>query len=157
MAKDKEVSVKKPAAAPRRLDAFDSWIDELLGRRWLRPPDWPSLGERLDARTPRVDVIDRNGELLVRAELPGVSKDDIDLTVSDNSVTVKGTSRKESEREEGDYHHREIVSSFVSRTVPLPCSVDGDHAKARIKDGVLEVTLPKAAQARRKRIDVEGT
>jgi HSP20 family protein len=158
MARDKEVDVRRSnQAPPQRLDQqVERLFEDFFNRRWLRPfASFGSGDPQIEARVPRVDVVDRDDDLLLRAEMPGMSKDDIDVSVSDNSVTVKGSVRKESEESEGDYHRREIVSSYVSRTVPLPCSVDGDKAKARLKDGMLEVTLPKVASSKRKRLDVE--
>jgi HSP20 family protein len=159
MAKDKQVPVKQAGEVPPQ--RFDQQVERLFedffNHRWLRPFSGFGSGETpLGSRTPRVDVVDRDNDLLVRAEMPGMAKDDIDVSVSDNTITLKGSVRKEQEEDEGDYHRREIFSSYVSRTVSLPCAVDGDRAKARLKDGMLEVTLPKAETARRKRIDVES-
>jgi HSP20 family protein len=156
MAKDKEVAVKRSRdVAPQRLDQqIERLFEDFLGRRWLRP--FGGAGPEFDTNAPRVDIVDRDSDVLVRAEMPGMAKDDIEVSVSDSSITVKGSMRKEEEQEEGDYHRREIVSSFVSRTLPLPCDVDGERAKARLKDGMLEITLPKSEKAKRKRIDVES-
>ena len=158
MAKDTDVPVKQSQSRENAPVRFDQQIERLFedffNRRWLRPAEWP-LWEGFEAKTPRVDVLDRENEVLVRAELPGMSKDDIDVSVSGNTVTVKGTTRQEEEKEAGDYHRREIVSSYVSRTVTLPSEVDGDQAKAQLKDGLLEISLPKVEKARRKRIQVE--
>ena len=159
MAEEKDVPVKKDASAPARLDEqIESMFEDFFNRRWLRPfsMDWPTWSAKLDAKAPKIDVIDRESELVVRAELPGFNKDDLDVNVTRNSVTVKGSSRKEEEKEEGQYHHREIVSRTVSRTVPLPCDVDSASAKAKLKDGMLEVTVAKAKGAENKRIDIES-
>lgn len=159
-AKDVEVKKKKPAQAGRAGDSLEHrmerWFEDFFNRRWPRLPDWPALDTELQVKTPRVDVIDRDSELLVKAELPGMSREDIDLSVSDTSITVRGRSRREEKHDEDDYHRREIVSQFVSRTVPLPCEVDGDHARAQLRDGMLEVTLPKVEKARSKRIEVSS-
>jgi HSP20 family protein len=105
---------------------------------------------------PRVDVLDKEDHLVVRAELPGMTKDDIDVSVTDDSITIKGSLRKEQETDEGEYHRREIHSSTISRTVALPGEVDADGATAQLKDGMLEVKLPKSARATRKRVDVQS-
>ena len=155
MAKDKSSSAKRETA-PARLDMpMAQWFDEFFNRPWSRLRDWQGL-EPLDAATPRVDVIDRDDTLVVRAELPGMDKDDVDLAVSGNTLTLKGSSRQEEEQEDDDYHRREIVSRYIARTVPLPCEVDGGRASARLKDGMLEVTLPKVEQAGRRKIPVES-
>ncbi|MFU8813980.1 MAG: Hsp20/alpha crystallin family protein [Pseudomonadales bacterium] len=159
MAKDKDVAVRQSGeGSPQRLDQqVERVFEDFFNRRWLRPwMDWSLAESPLSTRAPRVDVMDRDSEVVVRAEMPGMSKDDIDISVSDNTVTLKGSTRKEEEKDEGDYHRREIVSSYVSRTVPLPCDVNGDQAKARLKEGMLEITLPKAEKAKRKRIEVES-
>jgi len=159
MAKDKPVTVKQAGeAAPQRFDQqVERLFEDFFNRRWLRPFANLASGESpFESRAPRVDVVDLADDLLVRAEMPGMGKDDIEVSVSDNTVTLKGSVRREQEADEGDYHRREIFSSLVSRTVPLPCAVDGDRAKARLKDGMLEITLPKAEAAKRKRIDVES-
>lgn len=155
MGKDKGTPAKRETA-PSRLDtSMAHWFDEFFNRPWPRLRDLPAL-ETLDAATPRVDVIDRDDTVVVRAELPGIGKDDIDLSVSGNTLTLKGSTREEEEQEDGDYHRKEIVRRYVSRTVTLPCEVNGDAANARLKDGMLEVTLPKVEQAGRRKITVES-
>ena len=161
MAQEKEVpvTVKTEESTPARLDQhMESLFEDFFNRRWLRPfsMDWPTWPAKLETKAPKVDVIDRDSELLVRAELPGFTKDDIEVNVTSNSVTVKGSARKEEEKEEGEYHHREIVSRMVSRTVPLPCEVDSGNAKAKLKDGMLEVTVPKARGAQQTRVEIES-
>ncbi|MEZ5557887.1 MAG: Hsp20/alpha crystallin family protein [Pseudomonadales bacterium] len=167
--RDKDVAVKSekarpPATADQR---FEQLFDEFFNRRWpsLFGSRWPSLrwpeleslsSATLDAQTPKVDVIDRENEVLVRAELPGIAKEDIDVSVSDNTVTIKGSSRKETESDKDQYHRREIVSSYVSRTVPLAAEVNGDAARATLKDGLLEVTIPKVEKSKRKRIEIQS-
>ena len=156
MAKEKDVPVKRSgAAAPARFEEMNRLFDDFLAGRWLRPLQWPRW-EGLDATTPAMDVVDRENEVVVRAELPGIARDDIEVSVSGNTITVKGSTRKDEKQEDGDYHRREIVRSAISRTVTLPSEVDGDKARAQLKDGVLEITLPKLEQARRKRIQVES-
>jgi HSP20 family protein len=99
--------------------------------------------------------MDRDKEVVVRAKLPGVEKDDLDISLTDDSVTIKASTRQESDEEEGDYHHREISRGSFSRTIALPASVQGDQAKAQFKDGILELTLSKAVPAKRHSIKVE--
>ena len=92
---------------------------------------------------PRVDVIDREDELVVRAETPGIDKDDLEVSVSEGSVTIKGATRREEKEEKGEYHRCEIMRGTFSRSVALPAEVDADAAQATFKDGVLELTPPK--------------
>ncbi len=153
-----------PATTSRRSTAITPFeemerlFENFFPRSLLRPvqwPDWAELAAPFEGRSPKVDVIERDDEVVVRAELPGVSKEDIDLSLSDDSLTIKATTRKEQESEEGDYHRREIVQGSFARTIALPAAVQGDKAKASFKDGVLELTLPKAAPAQRHTIKVE--
>ena len=122
---------------------------------WLHPMrmDWPGRGF-MEAFTPRVDVIDRDKDILLRAELPGVKKDDIEVTMTDDMVTIRGSARKEEKREEGDYYYAETSRGEFSRSVTLPSHVDGSKATARYTDGVLELTLPKLESAKRHKIDI---
>ena len=92
---------------------------------------------------------------LEEAELPGVSKEDLDVSVSEKTVTIKASTRREEEKEEGDYHRREISTGLYSRTLSLPAAVEGENARAEFKDGVLRLTLPKSEESKRISIQVE--
>jgi HSP20 family protein len=123
-----------------------------FGRDW---PAWPDLRMPFEQRTPRVDVIDRKDEVVVRAEVPGVDKKDLDVSLTDNTVTIKGSTKHEKTVEEGDYHRSEMTRGSFSRTVSLPGDVEGEKAKATFKDGIVELTMPKRAQSKRRTIKVE--
>ncbi len=159
---EKEVPVKK-AEGVHALTPFEE-IDRVVERMfegffprgWMRPmmrwewPAWPSFEE---VRIPHVDVIERDAEVVVRAEVPGIDKKDLDVSVANNTVTIKGTTKKESKEEKGDYHRREISASSFSRTVVLPTAIDGANAKASFRDGVLELTLPKVEKRHPVKVD----
>jgi HSP20 family protein len=89
------------------------------------------------------------------AEIPGVEKKDLDVSLSDSVVTIKGSTSHEGKEEKGDYHRSEISSGSFFRTLTLPADVDGAKAKATFKNGVLELVLPKLAYSRRRSILVE--
>ncbi len=162
MAESKEVSPKKkgtPAASGERpMSLFDE-LDRLFGGTWPTrgwPTHWPSWPEFVRGQgMPPVDVIDRENEVLVRAEVPGVNKDELDVTVTDNRITIKGEYRKEDKEERGDYHRSETSYGSFSRTVELPAEVDGTKGSAKFENGVLEVTLPKHETSKKKSIKVE--
>lgn len=128
-------------------------------RGWLRPFrfEWPALGEvsHLGGKFPRVDIIDRDAEVEVRAELPGVDKKDVEVSLSDNTVTLKGSTRHEEKEEKGDYYRSEITTGSFARTLPLPGNVDNERAKATFKDGILVLTVPKVEQSKRHSVPVE--
>lgn len=100
-------------------------------------------------------MIDRENELLVRAELPGVDKQDLDVSLSDNTVTIRASTSHEREEEQGDYHRREISRGSFARTIRLPAMITGEKAKATFRNGILEMTLPKIEQEQRRRIEIE--
>ena len=169
MAEKKEKDVKKkdegnvplerePAA--RLLSPFeemDRMFESFFPRRWMQPFRWemPHFPELSELKMPKVDVIDRDKDIIVKAELPGVTKDDIELSVTDNTVTIKATTSHEEKEEKGNYYRCEISRGSFSRTVALPGDVDADKAKATFKDGILELTMPKLARSHRKSVNVE--
>lgn len=119
------------------------------------PPYFGSMFREEPFRLPKLDIIDRDNEVVVRAEVPGIDKKDIDISLTDNLLTIKGESSKESKEEKGDYHRHEISTSSFCRSVSLPGMVDASKAAASLKDGVLEVTLPKLESSKRRTIAVE--
>jgi HSP20 family protein len=161
--KGKEIQKAGPTRPLSPFDEMERMMDRMfegfMPRGWLRPMfDWPSLGRLpapFEGRMPSVDVVDRENEVVVRAEVPGVEKKDLEVSLGDNTVTIKGTMRREEKEEKGDYYRREISSGSFTRTVALPAEVDGSRAKATFKDGVLELVLPKAEHAKRRSINIE--
>lgn len=157
MAKESKKQELKKARTTRALSPFEEMeqmLDQYFRGSWLRPwrSDWPALQE---IKFPKVDVMDREAEIVVKAEVPGVDKKDLDVSVSEDSVTIKGETRHEEKKEDGDYYRCEISRGSFSRTVALPSSVDGSKAKVDFKDGMLELTLPKIARSKRHTIKVE--
>ncbi len=117
-------------------------------RRW-----WPRM--EAGVIVPNIDVYDKKGEIVVKAELPGVEKDQIELTVTKDSLTIKGEIKKDEEVKDEDYYAREISYGAFSRTINLPAEVNADQAKATFKNGILEIILPKKEEAKPKEIKVE--
>lgn len=158
--KDVQKSAGETYLSP--FDEIERAFDEFLGRRWLRPfrVDWPSMAQRtraFDLKTPRIDVIDLDEQIIVKAEIPGIKKEDLEVTLSNNTLTIHGKTEKKSEEKKGEYIHREISSGEVSRTVVLPADVDEGGAKASFTDGMLELTLPKIKKSKRHKIDIHGS
>jgi HSP20 family protein len=102
--------------------------------------------------TPEVEIFHRNTELVVRADLPGLNRDEVKVDVTDNEVTIEGERQRQHEEErEGVYRSERSYGKFY-RVIPLPEGVIADQAKATFKNGVLEITMPAAPeQARRGR------
>lgn len=155
-----QVRAGRPVRALSPFQEMDRLFESFFPRGWTRPfrGEWPSWGEMaapLEGRMPNVDVIDRDGEVMVRAEVPGISKDDLDVSVSESAVTIKGETKRKAKEEKGDYYRREISRGSFARTVALPEYVNPDGVKARFRDGVLELTLPKVEKSRRRSVKVE--
>ena len=129
---------------------FDSRLTDEMSRFFGR---LGLSGEFLggDRWLPQVDVLRRGDELVVRADLPGLSKDDISVDVSDNMLTIRGERQEETTDEgEGYYLHERRAGSFY-RSIPLPDGADVEHARARFTDGVLEVSVPAPKEGERGR------
>ncbi len=155
--KSQEIQKATPARSLSPFEEMDRLFESFFPRGWLRPMrwEWPELGASFEVRTPRVDVIDREAEVVVRAEVPGVDKKDIEVSVTENTVTIQGSSRREEKEERDNYYRREIMRGAFSRTVALPAEVDSGKAKATFKDGVLELTVPKVEKAKRRSVPIE--
>ena len=106
------------------------------------------------AWTPAVDMYESDQTLTLKAELPEFSKDDVQVDIKDNVLTLKGERKREHEVKEEQYHRVERVFGAFRRSFVLPALVDADKAEATFKDGVLELKLPKAEQAKPKRIGI---
>ncbi len=158
-----QTEAERPAQAGtlQPFDEFERFFDRFFRRGGLRPFDWerPLLGdlfERFENRMPRVDVIDRDEDVLVRAEIPGVDKKDLDISMTDNMLTIKGSTVGEPKETKGDQFYRcEIAHGAFSRSVSIPTNVDTAQACASMKDGVLEIILPKVEGSKRKTISVQ--
>jgi HSP20 family protein len=156
----KEIRKAEPTRALTPFEEIDRYFESLFPRGWLRPFrwEWPTLTEAaapFGGKLPKVDVIDREKEVLVRAEVPGVEKDKLEISVSEASITIKGTAHHEAKEETGEYYRCETTHGEFARTVGLPAEVDSEHTKATYKDGVLEITLPKVKKAHRHTVKIE--
>lgn len=106
---------------------------------------WPEEGEDRPFGIP-VNVYETDEEVVVKAELPGVKKEDLDVNIQDNTLTIKAQTREESEVKEESYYRRELRTGSFFRAVPLPVEVKEDNLKASYENGVLTVTAPKAVE-----------
>lgn len=107
-----------------------------------------------DSRLPSIDIIDHDDHLLVKAEIPGVNKDDLNVSISDDVLTIKGDTRHE-EKKDGNYFRHEISSTSFARSVTLPVAVDACKISAALTEGMLEVTIGKAETSKRRSVKVQ--
>lgn len=128
---------------------FEEFFSPITRRRrgWLKP--------EMGVIVPNIEMYDRKNEIVVKAELPGVSKEDIDLTITKDSLTLKGEAKREEEIKEEDYYACERSYGSFTRTIALPVEVNSEKAKASFKNGVLEIVLPKKEEAKPKEIKIE--
>jgi len=134
---------------------MDRMMEDFFGRR-LRPW-WPERWFRGDgeARTPALDVFEEKDEIVVKAELPGMDKENIEVNLTDNLLTIKGEKKKEEEIKEENYYRCERSYGSFVRSIELPKAVRSDKVKASFKNGILEVRAPKTEEAKAKEIKVK--
>lgn len=111
---------------------------------------------RLALWSPPLEILERDKELVVRAELPGISKEDVTVEVDDNVLTISGERRHDEEESREGYYRSERRYGAFSRSIPLPEGVDAKQCQATFRDGVLEITMPKpeSESSRQRRIDI---
>lgn len=113
--------------------------------------------EQIVEWAPAMDVLSRDGDLVVRAELPGLKQEDVDITIQNGILTISGEHKAEQEEERGGYYMRERRRGSFRRSLTLPEDVDESKVHARFQSGVLEVTVEGAAAVKEpKRIEIEG-
>src|ERR1700741_2209799 len=135
-------------------DYFGELVDDLFKGFLVRPLSHNGRGEALPRM--KVDVAEKNGAYVVTAELAGVKKDDIQVTIDGAQVTLVAEVKREKEASQDErVLHTERVYGKVSRSFTLPQEVDEAKAQAKFKDGVLELTLPKKAAAARKQVTIQ--
>lgn len=134
------------------LTSFRREMDRLFERFF---GELPSLELPGMAWGPRLDMSETKDSLVVKAELPGLEAKDLDISVSGNTLTIKG--EKKQEKEEKDEHHHMIERSYgaFSRIVELPAPVAADKIKATFKNGVLTIALPKTEEAKRRAVSIK--
>ena len=128
-------------------------MDRLFDEGFSRP--WRFLSAEQEATFP-IEVSETDEDLKVRASLPGIKPEDVDISVTHDVLTIKAQHREQTEDKKKDYYRREIRYGAWRRALSLPVSVDADHAKARFENGLLHLRLPKAAAVRPKQIKVQG-
>ena len=129
-------------------------FDQMFGGLARRPGTQTLVTEW----APAIDVVAKDGDLVLRAELPGIKQEDVDITLHENVLTVSGERKAEQEEERSGYYVRERRYGSFSRSLTLPQGVDESKIHARYEDGVLEVTVEGAAAVQEpKRIQIEGS
>jgi HSP20 family protein len=125
---------------------MDRLFERVLGREASSP-----LGEV----EPAIEVAETPAAVIVKAQVPGVSKEHLQVNVTDTAFTIKGEVQEDTTTEDKTYHRREIHSGAFARTITLPTTVQAEHATAQLKDGVVEVTIPKREATTAKDVPIQ--
>jgi HSP20 family protein len=130
-------------------------IEEMFESRWPFLPmlRWPE--EMAAVKVPPVDVFEEGDTLVVKAEMPGMKKEEIEVTLTGDLLTLSGKKEKEEKVERKDYHRLERSTGAFTRSLELPYEVKLDEVKATFKEGVLEIRAPKSAEAKAKSRRIE--
>jgi len=124
--------------------AMDRLFDRALEPSWSETPAWDLA----------LDVVENKDEFLVKASLPGINPDDLEITFTDNTLTIKGSTKSEVESKDARYHLRERRYGSFARSITLGSRIQGDAIQANYENGVLTLTLPKAEEVKAKRIQI---
>jgi HSP20 family protein len=136
--------------------ALDKNIQQMFDRFMDFPKDWefPMKGGEL---FPTVDITETPQEYTVRAEIPGMKKEDTKISVNNNVLTISGEKKTETKHEDKKYHRVESYYGSFQRSFVLPDVIKADKVAASYKDGVLTVTVPKSEEAKEKTVDIKIT
>ncbi|MDD5635780.1 MAG: Hsp20/alpha crystallin family protein [Atribacterota bacterium] len=129
---------------------FDDFFDMMESpgrsrRNWFDGGIW----------APAVDLLDKKDKLLAKVELPGVDKKDVKLSLNDSNLTIQGEMKKDEETKNDEYYYRERAYGTYSRTISLPAEIDKENIKAKFKNGILEIIMPKKPEVKPKEITIE--
>jgi HSP20 family protein len=140
---------RTPSRVRNRRDDVESFFEDFFG---YHPPRY--VGSPSNTFTPRLNLKDTPEAYILRVELPGFEREQIDLTINSDLVTLKGERKEEPEAENECYYCRESQGGSFERSIQLPQPVVADKAEAKLQDGVLTVTLPKEQQRKSVTISV---
>lgn len=152
--RNRAIDVRRTMPRTRSMEEF---FEDFPPRRWMETFEpfgwkWP-IGIDYE-RAFRLDVIDRDKELVVRAELPGVEKEDVKVEIMGDRLLIEAERKFEEEEEKEDFYRHELGYGQLMRTVALPEEVDADNVHAELKEGILSITLPKIRVAEKHTVKV---
>ncbi|APG43014.1 MAG: Hsp20/alpha crystallin family protein [Syntrophotalea acetylenica] len=153
---DKDVLVPEKAELVSPFEEMERWFGDFFNRPSF-PPVWmPRMRlPSMQPVTPSIDIYEETDAVVVKAELPGIAKEDVEVNVSENLLTISGEKKAEEKVERKDYHRIERSYGSFSRSIRLPAETLADQAKASFKDGVLEIRIPKTEEAKQKKRKIE--
>ncbi|MBI4188446.1 MAG: Hsp20/alpha crystallin family protein [Chloroflexi bacterium] len=140
--------------APRELEEMRRRFEEDVVRPVMRAV-WERIPEEVKGWSPSIDIFEKGDSVIVKVELPGMKQEDIDAFISGDTLTLKGERKPESGIKEENYDRSEIAYGNFYREVELPSGVDTKNIEAVYEDGILRITLQKAAGAKPKKVTVQ--
>jgi HSP20 family protein len=150
-----ELSSKSSPEGILSFDELDDFFDDFLARRWPLKPGW-NAPRFAKTNALRVDILEHENDIEVQAALPGVKKEDIEILINHQTITIRSSSKEEiKEEEKGKYCRREIMRGEFQRTLSIPDNIDGDKAEASFQNGILKVVIPKSKKNNRKIIEIQ--
>jgi HSP20 family protein len=149
----KELAKAESAKGFSPIEEFERRFEDFFRRPFpfFGPPWWLRLKTpEMEEIAPSVDMFRDGDDVVVHVELPGLKKEDIEVNLSENTLTITGEKKKEKKIEKKDYYRMESSFGSFARSISLPPDVQTDKARAQFRDGVLEIRLPRTEEARRK-------
>ena len=141
-------------ALQRMAEEMDHLLDDFGGRRWTAPRWGDGV---VQTWAPDMEVFQKDNELTIKADLPGLKKDEVSVNVTDDAVIIQGERKREHEEERDGFYRTERSYGSFHRVIPLPDGVMGDQAKATFRDGVLEIRMPAAPKSKGRRLEISET
>jgi HSP20 family protein len=139
----------------REMTGMREMMDRLFDESFVRPFS-SALADGYGAGLPALDVYQTDNEIVVKAGLPGVKADEVQISIANGVLSIRGEVKDEKDERQGTYHLRERRYGSFARSISLPTDVDADKAHAEFEDGVLTLTLPKSEQVKPKTISVKA-
>jgi HSP20 family protein len=133
-----------------------SAMDRLFEDSFVSPLTWRTIGGGSESLTPPIDVHETGDEIVVTAALPGIKAEDVEITMTGQTLTLKGEFKADDEIAKDQYLYRERRFGSFSRTLQLPVRVQGDRAEAAFTDGVLTLSIPKADEVKPRQIRINA-
>ena len=146
----KDLAVRQPT---REVEEIGRYFEDVFGRPFL-PAAWRRAAAEETIWAPSIEVIEKEDKYLIKVDLPGVKEEDISISLAGNTLTIEGEKETESEVEKKGYYYNESSYGSFSRSMTIPSTIDANKIEANCDKGVLEITLPKAAEVQPKKITV---
>lgn len=149
----KELVKVEPSKALSPFDEVERWVEDMFRKPFslMAPSWWPRLRlPEIEEIIPSVDIFEEGDNVVVKAELPGMKKEDVDVSLTDDVITISGEKKKEEKVEKKNYFRLERSHGSFTRSFSLPVEVQTDKAKAKFANGILEVRIPKTEEAKKK-------